>query len=737
MARYDARQIQKRSTVPGAVPTVAPSNNHLDGTWGVNDIYEGELFINIPDQKIFMRCATTIVDITATIAGITTASNGLTLSGSDVKLGGTLTANTAINGAFNFNIGNVTPITSFNVTSSGTISLTNLSNSQVSLGLNLTLISVGAKVQIISQTNTEISTGGVLRVNIDGSGGITIPQFAGVGDRTLGVDSTGKLKIVAGGGGGISLTDLSAVNGITYNNSTGQFKLGGTLIEDTTIDGNSDTYSFTFGSVNNFNVNAANNVNITANLGTLNLSGFDIFVASLASGIVVSSGTNIIFRTNGGLTRGSWQTSGALRVDNLNGTGDKYIGADVNGDLITMATPQATLVSGTNIKTINGSSVLGSGNLQVGDVLIGGNTVTSNMLIGTNSNFGLQLETNTVVRQTIDNDGLVTFNGTSGGAGIVRMRRLNILDADGVTWKEAFSSSTSNTLTLGFDFSSVSVVAGMTVSGNLTTNANLITNVLRNRTNGTALQVTTLDRNGANTDNIYIKTGDDNSGANLSGSILLDTGTTVGGTRGGVAFFNGNVAPTWNSLQRGIFVGNATAIPTGNPTAGFYMYGNSGVPTFRNTSGNVVKLETRPAVTTMQGIADALTNLGFLASSTITGLSAFSDPITQTLQTTNNTPTTIITVSGLSNAVHNIKCYITGLQNGGSNAIGIEMFFIVKVISGTATIVGTVTRDRKSDFAATITANAVASGSGYLIQVTGQSGVTIDWNAELIETKNA
>ena len=63
MARLDARQIQKRSTVPGALPTVPPSNNHLDGSWTVNDIYECELFFNIPDNKVFTRFGVTIIEL--------------------------------------------------------------------------------------------------------------------------------------------------------------------------------------------------------------------------------------------------------------------------------------------------------------------------------------------------------------------------------------------------------------------------------------------------------------------------------------------------------------------------------------------------------------------------------------------------------------------------------------------------------------------------------------------------
>ena len=52
----DFRRIRiKRSTVAGEKPTVAPSDDHLDGTWDALDVYEGELFINIADGRIWLR----------------------------------------------------------------------------------------------------------------------------------------------------------------------------------------------------------------------------------------------------------------------------------------------------------------------------------------------------------------------------------------------------------------------------------------------------------------------------------------------------------------------------------------------------------------------------------------------------------------------------------------------------------------------------------------------------------
>lgn len=51
----DSKIILKNSTVSGQVPTVAPSNDHTDGSWDSLDIYEGEMMSNVADSKVWMR----------------------------------------------------------------------------------------------------------------------------------------------------------------------------------------------------------------------------------------------------------------------------------------------------------------------------------------------------------------------------------------------------------------------------------------------------------------------------------------------------------------------------------------------------------------------------------------------------------------------------------------------------------------------------------------------------------
>lgn len=68
----DARILIKRSTNTGEEPTVAPSNDHTDGTWDALDIYTGEIFLNVQDSKAWFRSNTGIIEL-ATLNGPTDA----------------------------------------------------------------------------------------------------------------------------------------------------------------------------------------------------------------------------------------------------------------------------------------------------------------------------------------------------------------------------------------------------------------------------------------------------------------------------------------------------------------------------------------------------------------------------------------------------------------------------------------------------------------------------------------
>lgn len=71
------RIIVKNSTTPGEIPTVPVDETDLDSFLDT-DIFEGELFYNIPDEKLFTRSGSTILDLTnvstTTIDSISTST---------------------------------------------------------------------------------------------------------------------------------------------------------------------------------------------------------------------------------------------------------------------------------------------------------------------------------------------------------------------------------------------------------------------------------------------------------------------------------------------------------------------------------------------------------------------------------------------------------------------------------------------------------------------------------------
>lgn len=76
--------------------------------------------------------------------------------------------------------------------------------------------------------------------------------------------------------------------------------------------------------------------------------------------------------------------------------------------------------------------------------------------------------------------------------------------------------------------------------------------------------------------NFIIRTNDQ-TGSNLdSGSLYLHIGAKNGsGKNGNIGFFTTSVA-NWQSMERGIYIADATTNPTGNPTGGGFLYSDAG-----------------------------------------------------------------------------------------------------------------------------------------------------------------
>lgn len=57
------RMVQKIVTASGQTFTVAPSNDHTDGSWGIGSLYDGEFGINSATAELFLRISGTVYQI--------------------------------------------------------------------------------------------------------------------------------------------------------------------------------------------------------------------------------------------------------------------------------------------------------------------------------------------------------------------------------------------------------------------------------------------------------------------------------------------------------------------------------------------------------------------------------------------------------------------------------------------------------------------------------------------------
>lgn len=96
-----------------------------------------------------------------------------------------------------------------------------------------------------------------------------------------------------------------------------------------------------------------------------------------------------------------------------------------------------------------------------------------------------------------------------------------------------------------------------------------------------------------------------------------------------------------------------------------------------------------------------------------------------TVQTTDATPTTISTIAIASDSAVNISAYITGASADFSDVTGGSVQATVRNDSGTLTIVGTSLPIVNASTTGTF--DIVVSGTNALVQVTGLAATTYNW----------
>ena len=275
------------------------------------------------------------------------------------------------------------------------------------------------------------------------------------------------------------------------------------------------------------------------------------------------------------------------------------------------------------------------------------------LIIGTgttSSTFGLQVHNSTGTNNAlvVRDDGAVGI-GTNAPANKFQVVGTNAsslsgleVDAAGVVYAGRLNTTTANYInlhvggengTFGRGGLRVGSSGGLAIYGNT---SNSFPNIVIPNANfqlgfSTAYNATFTSNNlrftlsaAANSHTTTIQCNDNNSASlrlrSVNGSLLFGNAndnmvlTNVGNLLLGTTLEGASATKT-------LVINNGTS-PTGNVTDSFQQYsadivaGNA-APHFRTENGSIIKLYREAAVTTVQGLADALTNQGLLASSTI------------------------------------------------------------------------------------------------------------------------
>lgn len=262
----DARIKLKRSTNTGEVPTAAPSNDHLDGTWDALDIYKGELFVNTFDTKAWIRTDLGIVQMPFLKDNQNNAYNSTTASGTD-----TYTAT-------------LTPtLTAYAFGQTFVVSFTNANTGAATINID----SLGAKA--LQKNGTALASGNL------GAGKSYILYYDGTQFQVLGLTSSG---------GGI--TNSAANNYVTKSDGTNVVQ--SQIYDSGTYLAVGATSASALGEVIRLKVADAKYIvlhdNATVQMGTY-ISGTDAYMGTLSNhALILTSGIgtgSLILAANGDL----------------------------------------------------------------------------------------------------------------------------------------------------------------------------------------------------------------------------------------------------------------------------------------------------------------------------------------------------------------------------------------------------------------------------------------------------
>ena len=365
-------------------------------------------------------------------------------------------------------------------------------------------------------------------------------------------------------------TGLTASSPLSYNSGTGVLSIPNS---NGSTDGYLSSTNYT-----NFSTAYANRITSLTTTGTSGSATLSSNVLNVPAYTLAGLGGIGLTGLSATAPLSYNNTTGAFTISQSTTSTNGYLSST---DWNTFNNKQATLVSGTNIKTLYGATLLGSGDAGITPPAYGGTGVNNGTFTSTlsgnftttgafNATFAIPRSTTwtfpNTASETLAGLGTAqTFTALNKFAN-TEHNQVFIYNCGTSTPLLALQSDLSNRLNIGSGFSSILITPAVSFNNGLASDA------IRTRTLSVALAISSTSTTSANSGDISIIPGSISSGSSFTtGSIMLDVGTNAG-LRGGVSLFNGASAPTWNGLQRGMYWGNATAEATTNPSSGAYLW---------------------------------------------------------------------------------------------------------------------------------------------------------------------
>ena len=291
-------------------------------------------------------------------------------------------------------------------------------------------------------------------------------------------DTSGNCVIASANGGGIGGSGSSGTialftgAGLTIGNSN--LSQSGTTV---TVVGNLNvTGQFQSGGNQISSANLSNDANLAKLNANQTFTGVNTFTGGVR--LQNAGGTNLLSVNSQNnqveLGQANAQTGALTFYGSANGNSITVAGLNGPTSNQNIFLPDA---SGTICLTTGNCAGLG-GN---GNILQGGNSFGTALLLGTNDNFGFNLETNGHVVAGLSNTGAATFQNFSDSTNAFQIQNAagtsNLFVADSTDSKIGIGTSTPTaTLTIKDNFSNPPSTANLTVSGNEITDATRTTN---------------------------------------------------------------------------------------------------------------------------------------------------------------------------------------------------------------------------------------------------------------------